>query len=144
MSRISGASSESAARARQPGWLAEEKRVHSAVGGFYDSYNELGFGFVEPICTSALVHELVTRGHTVRREVAVPVMYKGECLGRQRLDLLVDERIIVEVKATAHLPKDATRQLYNYLRATSLEVGLLLHYGVKPRFYRVFCASDRR
>jgi len=63
-------------------------------------------------------------------------MYKGEELAYQRLDMMIDDVVIVEVKSTVELHKGANRQVYNYLRATSLEVGLLLQFGPEPRFYR--------
>jgi GxxExxY protein len=128
---------------RQDGWLVEEKRVHSIVGGFYTSYTNLGRGFREPVYCAALVVELLARGHRVQRECGVQVICRGKPLIWQRMDFVVDDRIILEVKATPHLPPDATRQLFNYLRATGLQVGLLLHYGLKPRFYRVFCKAER-
>ncbi len=65
-------------------------------------------------------------------------MYKGEELAYQRLDMLIDEALIVEVKSTVELHKGANRQIYNYLRATSLEIGLLLHFGPEPKFYRSY------
>ena len=71
----------------------------------------------------------------------VRVYYKGGELGTQRLDMLVDERLVVEIKATHELPRAATRQLYNYLRATALDVGLLLHFGPVALFYRLHCAT---
>lgn len=71
------------------------------------------------------------------REVWVTVFYKGEELGKQRVDMIVDNVVVVESKARYDLPKEARRQLYNYLRATNLEVGLLLHFGPEPSFQRV-------
>lgn len=68
-------------------------------------------------------------------------MYKGEQLAYQRLDRIVDDIVIVEVKSTVELHKGANRQVYNYLRATSLEVGLLLHFGPEPKFYRLYHAK---
>jgi GxxExxY protein len=65
-------------------------------------------------------------------------MYKGEELAYQRLDMIVDDVLIVEVKSTAELHKGAKRQVYNYLRATNLEVGLLLHFGPEPKPYRSY------
>ena len=65
-----------------------------------------------------------------RDEVSIRVTYKGEELSNQRLDMVVDGRIIIETKSTLELHKiSARRQLYNYLKATNLEVGLLLHFG---------------
>ena len=65
------------------------------------------------------------------------MLYKGEELTRQRIDMLVDGRLIVETKATMTLHKSASRQVYNYLCATRLEVGLLLHFGPAPAFFRL-------
>ncbi len=87
----------------------------------------------------ALERELLAREHNVARELCVRVMYKGHELGVQRLDLIVDDKLVVETKSTSDLHKSATRQLYNYLRATNLELGLLLHFGPKPNFHRVIC-----
>jgi GxxExxY protein len=58
--------------------------------------------------------------------------------------MLVDERIVIEVKSTAVLHRDRTRQLYNYLRATDLEVGLFLHLGREPNFERAYCPNHRK
>ncbi len=66
-------------------------------------------------------------------------MYKGDVLGCQRLDVIVDDKLVVEIKSTQELHKSATRQLFNYLHATNLEIGLLLHFGPEARFYPVIC-----
>ncbi len=84
----------------------------------------------------ALECELAKRGHGVARDLPVPVLYKGRQIACQRLDLVVDERVIVEIKATEKLSPAAQPQLISYLRATWFEVGVLLHFGPKPGFYR--------
>lgn len=117
--------------------LFDEDLTGSVIGAFFEVYNTLGFGLLEHLYVAALERELLTRGHRVARELAVPVTYKGVEIGWQRLDLVVDGRLVVEAKATPALPPAATRQLYNYLHATRLAVGLLLHFGPKPHFYRV-------
>ena len=121
------------------GELIEERLTHSVIGAFFEVYNNLGYGFIEHLYVMALQRELHSRGHRVAREVSIPVFYKSQELGIQRLDMVVDNKLAIETKSTADLHKDATRQLYNYLKATALEVGLLLHFGPKPRFYRVVC-----
>jgi len=121
--------------------LIEERLTHSVLGAFYEVYRNLGFGFLEQFYVMALERELRARGHCVAREVCVQVFYKGEELGSQRLDMIVDSKLIVETKATRQLPEAAGRQLFNYLRATGLEVGLLLHFGPKPRFSRMICRT---
>ncbi len=123
--------------------LIEKQLTHSVIGAFYDVYNTLGYGFLEHLYVRAMERELRARGHGVGREVAVRVMYKGLELGIQRLDLVVDDKLVVEVKATSDLHKAATRQLYNYLRATNLRVGLHLHFGPEPHFYRIVGRSKR-
>src|SRR5688572_14637130 len=77
------------------------------------------------------------RGHDVRREVAVNVYYKRLRLGRQRIDMIVDGTLIVEGRAGFDLRLGVREQLYSYLHATEMEVGLLLHFGPKPKFNRV-------
>ncbi|PYP78752.1 MAG: GxxExxY protein [Gemmatimonadetes bacterium] len=117
--------------------LVEEQLTHSVIGAFYEVYNALGFGFLEQVYISALERELRARGHAVGREVFVPVIYKGDEISRQRIDMIIDERLVVEAKATQELHKSARRQVYNYLRATRLQVGLLMHFGPEPCFYRL-------
>ena len=117
--------------------LIEEQLTHSVIGAFYAVYNTLGFGFLEQVYMSALERELRSRGHAVGREVYVPVIYNGEEISRQRIDMIIDRRLLVEAKSTQELHKSAKRQVYNYLRATRIQVGLLLHFGPEPCFYRL-------
>jgi len=124
--------------------LIHERTTRSIIGGFYEVYNTLGFGFREHIYSTALERELRARGHEVAREVWVTVYYKGELLGRQRIDMIVDDKVIVENKADYRLRYGVRSQLYNYLHATDLQVGLLLHYGPRPKFYRMVCTDIGR
>ena len=87
---------------------------------------------------------LIARGHHVDREMGVNVMYKGEQLSRQRLDMIVDGKVVVETKSSLDLHKTARRQLYNYLKATNLELGLLLHFGERAAFYRVIRSNPKK
>lgn len=123
--------------------LIEERLTHSVIGAFYEVYNTLGYGFLEHLYKAALERELRDRGHRVGREVYVLVIYKGQPLGRQKIDLIVDDALVVEIKSTESLHESAMRQIYNYLRATNLRVGLLLHFGPKPIFHRVVCPNSR-
>jgi GxxExxY protein len=125
-------------------WLVDERLTHSIIGAFYDVYNALGFGFLEHLYVTALERELLRREHDVAREVSVHVMYKGEELGTQRLDMIVDRKVVIEVKSTFELHRSAERQLYNYLRATNLQLGFLFYFGPKPQFYRVLCRNAHR
>ena len=113
-----------------------DESTRSIIGGFYAVYTELGYGLVESLYSKALETELRLRGHVVEREKWVDVYYKGHRLGRQRIDMLVDHAVVVENKATERLPLYVKRQLQTYFRATSLELGLILHFGPEPKFYR--------
>lgn len=117
--------------------LIEAPITHSVIGAFYEVHRILGFGFLEHIYAAALERELLSRGHHVSREVGVGITYKDEELAVQRIDMVVDQRVIVEIKATELLHASAERQLFNYLRASRLEVGLLLHFGLKAEFRRL-------
>lgn len=108
----------------------------SVIGGFYEVYNEEGYGFAEHVYSLAMELELSERGHHVAREHDVPVFYKSHYLCKQRVDMLIDRTLIIEIKACEVLPKTAIRQLNNYLHATRLDVGLLLHFGPEPKVYR--------
>ncbi|MGH7622078.1 MAG: GxxExxY protein [Gemmatimonadaceae bacterium] len=126
--------------------LIEEELTSSVIGAFYEVYNTLGFGFLEHVYIMSLERELLERGHRIGREVPVPVMYKRHQVAHQRLDMIVDEKLVVETKSTYQLPNAAQRQLYNYLKATNIDLGLLLHFGPDPKFYRLYCPkrpSDR-
>ena len=124
--------------------LIEEPTTHAVIAAFFEVYNTLGFGFLEHLYVMALERELRATGHEVSREVSVPVVYKGELLGTQRIDMIVDGRVVVEVKSSAQLPPYAERQLLNYLTATSLEVGLVLHFGPSAKFYRQVATKKKK
>jgi GxxExxY protein len=124
--------------------LIHEALTSTVIGCFFEVYNNMGHGALESLHLAALEREIRHSGHRVARELKVRVMYKGEEIGMQRLDMVVDDLVVVEVKSSEDLPKLAHRQLYNYLRITNLEVGLLLHFGLEPRFYRIFCEQDRK
>ena len=121
--------------------LVEGRLTKSIIGCFYEVYNTLGFGFLESVYAEALTDELKMRGHRVDREVITNVAYKGRIVARFKLDRVVDDRVVLEIKSTQRLGKEDPRQLLNYLRATKWEVGLLLHFGPQPAFYRLISTN---
>jgi len=121
--------------------LVAEELTRSVIGAFYEVYNELGYGFLEKVYAKALEYELPARGHRVSREMRQTVFYKGSKLLTQRFDFVVDDILAIEVKSTARLPADTSRQLLSYLCATRMEVGLVLHFGPKPSFFRVVASN---
>lgn len=116
--------------------LLEAERSHSIVGAFLADYNYFGYGLSERVYCGALACELRDRGHLVARELVVDVRYKDKHVATQRLDMVIDDKLIVEIKSTERLSPADRLQLINYLRATKFEVGLLLHFGPAPRFER--------
>src|SRR4051812_15086037 len=123
------------------GEMLDEVLTRSIIGAFFDVHRALGFGFREYIYALALERELKARRYRVDREVAVAVYYRGEPLAWQSLDMIVDERLVIECKATERLSSNAAQQLFSYLSATNLEIGLLLHFGREPTFRRVICEN---
>jgi GxxExxY protein len=119
-----------------PPMLGEEL-TRSVIGVFHNVHETLGFGFREYIYALALERDLVAKGHRVAREVAITVHYRGEPLAKQTLDMIVDEKLVLEIKAAERLHPDATTQLFSYLCATTLEIGLLLHFGREAKVHRV-------
>jgi GxxExxY protein len=128
----------------RPAELIEKEITSDVIGAFFDVYNIPGFGFLEFVYSLALERELLRRGRTVGREVNVPVIYRGELLTTQRVDIIVDDKVVVEIKSSLILPPTARLQTLNYLRATELEVGLLLHFGPEATFYRVVHSNRLR
>jgi len=118
------------------GVLLEAELVRSIVGGFFEVYNYFGYGLSERVYGGALSHELLARGHSVIRELHVNVRYRGMHAAAQRLDMVIDDKVIVENKATEKISSADRKQILSYLRATKFEVGLLLHFGPSPSFQR--------
>lgn len=104
---------------------------------FYDVYNELGHGFLESVYHRALVFALKSTGLKVCSRVGIPVWFRGERVGQFEADVLVEDCVLLELKAARWLDSSHRAQLMNYLKATEIEVGLLLNFGEKPEFKRV-------
>ena len=116
--------------------LVEKDLSGVIVGRFFDVYNELGYGFVEPIYARGLDIALREEGLRVDREYPIAVTFRGQQIGFHRIDMLVEQRIVVELKSTERLAETARRQLRSYVTALGLDLGMLLHFGPTPKFYR--------
>ncbi len=121
-----------------------EDKTRKIIKAFYKVYNTLGYGFLEKVYQRALLIELRKMGFYCMEEQKVEVYYEGELVGDYRADIVVDECIIIENKAAEALVEDHEFQLINYLKATNIEVGLLLNYGKKPEFKRKIFTNDRK
>ena len=116
--------------------LLEAERCYSIIGAFLEVFHYFGPGLSESIYAGALEVALNDRGHKVEREVAVEVSFKGRHIGWQRLDMVVDQRVIVELKATEKIAPFVQAQIMSYLRVTVFEVALLLQAGSEAKWRR--------
>ena len=109
---------------------------------FFDVYNELGAGFLESIYQGALVRALSAGQLHVDREVPIDVFFRHEVIGRYYADLVVENRVVVEIKAMRAIIPEHRAQLLHYLRSTAMEVGLLLNFGPRPQFQRLVYSNQ--
>ncbi|MGZ4033756.1 MAG: GxxExxY protein [Bacteroidia bacterium] len=106
------------------------------IKAFYNVYNTLGYGFLERVYENALFNELTDMGLNCERQKPIDVFYKEEKVGSYFADIIVEDKIILELKAAAGIAEEHEFQLINYLKATEIEIGLLLNFGKKPQFKR--------
>ena len=107
------------------------------IGVFYEVYNELGHGFLESVYEEAMALALVQSGLRIERQVPLPVWFRGRRIGDFFADLVVEQSVILELKASSGIDSAHEAQLLHYLRSTEIEVGLLLNFGPKPQFKRM-------
>ncbi|HNQ44099.1 MAG TPA: GxxExxY protein [Candidatus Cloacimonadota bacterium] len=113
-----------------------EQLTEKIIRCFFDVYNQLHFGFLEKVYENALKLELKAQGLKVESQKRIEVLYKGSVVGEYFADLVVNDLVIIEIKAAENLCDEHALQLLNYLRATKIEVGLLLNFGKKPQLAR--------
>ena len=111
---------------------------------FYEVYNELGYGFLEKVYQNAMYLELKSQGFKVEPQKQIKVYYKNELVGDFFADLLINDLIILELKACDSLVKSHYVQTLNYLKATNIEIGLLLNFGEKPEIKRLIFTNNRK
>lgn len=117
--------------------LKHGKTTDRIIRVFYEVYNELGHGFLESVYHRSLVLALESVGLKVCSRVKIPVSFRGWEVGHFEADVLVENCVLLELKAARALEPSHRAQLLNYLRATEIEVGLLLNFGEKPEFKRL-------
>ena len=111
---------------------------------FFDVYNELGNGYLESVYQESMVIAMQGAGLDVRREVEIPVRFRGHLVGNSKADLLVNGVVLVELKTARAFDESHQAQLMHYLKATDIEVGLLLNFGPKPEFKRLVFEDSRK
>ncbi|MGE0635176.1 MAG: GxxExxY protein [Bacteroidia bacterium] len=114
------------------------------ISAFYKVYNELGFGFLERVYENAMFDELVAAGLQCEKQKPIKVYYNGKVVGEYFADIIVNDCVIIELKAAESLMEEHELQLINYLKATEIEVGLLMNFGEKPQFKRKIFTNDRK
>jgi GxxExxY protein len=124
--------------------LLHEELTDVIIKTFYEVYNELGHGFLEKVYQNSLYLELKNKGYKVEAQKKINVYYKGTEVGEYFADLIVENAVILELKAADCIIKDFENQILNYLRATDCEVGLLLNFGKKPEFKRNIYENNRK
>ena len=124
--------------------MLHEETTDQIIKAFYKVYNTLGYGFLERVYENALTHELRNEGLDVKKQHPISVHYDGQVVGNYFADLLVDDRVIVELKSAEVLSSSYIAQLMNYLKATDIEVGLLVNFGPKATFKRRILTNDRK
>ncbi len=121
-----------------------ESKTRKIIKCFYEVYNTLGYGFLEKVYENALCQELLANGFYCERQKKINVFYKGEIVGEYYADILIDNQIILELKAVETLCEEHELQLINYLKATEIELGLLLNFGKKPEIRRKIFTNDKK
>jgi GxxExxY protein len=111
---------------------------------FYKVYGQLGYGFLEKVYENAMMIELKKEGLPATAQSPIKVSYEGEVVGEYFADILVDHKVIVEIKGAKGLASENEAQLLNYLKATDVEVGLLLNFGPKPEVKRKLFDNSRK
>ena len=111
---------------------------------FYRVYNKLGYGFLEKVYENARMIEFKKENLSAVSQSAIKVLYESKIVGEYFADILILDKIIVEIKAAKNIAEEHEAQLLNYLKATDIEVGLLLNYGPKPNFKRKAFDNTRK
>ncbi len=124
--------------------MIQEELSKQVIGAFYKVYNTLGYGFLEKVYERSMCIELRKSGFKVESQKPVVVFYENENVGDYFADIVVNDTLIIELKAAETIAEEHENQLINYLKATDMEVGLLFNFGKKPEFKRKIFTNDRK
>ena len=124
--------------------LLHKNITDKIIKSFYEVYNILGYGFLEKVYESSLYNELISCGLSCERQKKIDVFYKEKLVGEYYADIIAEEKVIIELKAAETICEEHEFQLINYLKATNIEVGLLLNFGKKPEIRRKIFTNDRK
>ena len=124
--------------------LKHKELTERLIGIFFNVYNELGHGFLESVYEQAFSVVLAENNIFFERQIAIPVWFHRIQIGEFRADLLVEKKVLIELKTGRDIDSAWEKQLLNYLRATDVEVGLLFNFGPKAQFRRYAFENDRK
>ena len=116
--------------------LLHEEITEKIIKSYFKVYNTLGYGFLEKVYEKALAIELRKNGVDVKCQYPISVLYEGEIVGEYFADIIVNNIVVIELKATKEISEENECQLINYLKATNIELGLLLNFGKEPEYKR--------
>ena len=118
--------------------------TQQVLKAFYKVYNTLGYGFLEKVYENALLFELQKMGFLCSQQFPIDVFYEEKKVGYYYADVIVEQKVILELKAADGLCAEHEAQLTNYLKATDIEVGLLLNFGKEPQFKRKVFSNEHK
>jgi len=127
-----------------PSDYKHQELTQAIIEDFYEVYNELGHGFLESVHEEAMAIALTQNGIKATRQHPLAVWFRGQQVGDFRADLVVGHAVIVELKAARCLEPVHEAQLLNYLRASNIEVGLLLNFGPNPKIKRMVFGNEKK
>ena len=122
----------------------EDALTEKIIGVFFQVHNELGHGFVESVYARSMAIALEQVGLRVASEVPVPVSFRGQLVGMFKADLIVEGKVILEFKVADAISKGHEGQLLHYLRASSIEIGMIMNFGEIAKFRRLDFANSRK
>ena len=118
--------------------------TEKVIGIFYDVYNDLGYGFLESVYENGLSVAISEAGLRVARQKLIDVWYRGQKIGDFRADMIVNDILLLELKTANAIDHSFEKQTQNYLKATDLEVALILNFGPAPQFRRLVFENTRK
>ncbi|WP_462319646.1 GxxExxY protein [Marinilabilia sp.] len=123
--------------------MEDKELTRKIIGCFYNVYNVLGFGFLEKVYEKALMLELSENGLYAERQKPIKVYYGNSIVGEYFADVVVENSVILELKACENILDEHEYQLINYLKATEIEIGFLFNFGKKPEFRRKIYSNTK-
>lgn len=124
--------------------MLHEKISKKAIESFFEVYNKLGYGFLEAVYQNSMLIQLKKHRAVAEKERHIEVYFDGQRVGNYFADIIVDETIILELKTSERMNEQHKFQLINYLKASNIEVGLLMNFGKVPEFKRVILTNDQK